>query len=150
MYIDIFRIRGSLIVLLLAVAISCKRYPLGRLAARVVDANNAPVGGVAADLYKVTPSGNVYWRAARTSGNGMAVFGGKQGVIEGEYIVHVTLMPWQKLAPGEKNDRAVRLRADSDVTVSFRVVPRVPDSFLRSLPADSSQSRHLRDRSPHA
>jgi len=37
-------------------AVACTRsYPLGRLSVQVVDADNAPISGVAADLYKVTP-----------------------------------------------------------------------------------------------
>lgn len=140
---------GFLTMIVAALTLACgRRYPLGRLAAQVVDANNHPVGGVAADLYKLTPAGHVYWRAARTSANGIAIFGGKDGVIDGEYIVHVTLMPWHMFAPGEKNDRTVRVKAGDDTVVSFRVVPRLPAS---SAPRpDSSQTRALRPAISHA
>jgi hypothetical protein len=143
------KVCGLLVVIVAALIVACgRRYPLGRLAARVVDANNHPVGGVAADLYKLTPAGHVYWRAARTSANGIAIFGGKDGVIEGEYIVHVTLMPWHMFAPGEKNDRTVRVKAGDDTVLSFRVVPRLPGY---SAPApDSSRTRPLRPTNSHA
>lgn len=115
-------------LLIFAFALACTRsYPLGKLSVQTVDANNAPVGGVAADLFKVTPSGKVYWRASRTGGNGFAAFGEKNGgVIEGDYVVRVSLMPWQKLAPGEANDRAVRLKAGDTTVITFRVVPKTP------------------------
>jgi hypothetical protein len=143
-----FRNCTRLFSLCLALTVACgRRYPLGRLAARVVDANNVPVGGVAADLYKLTPSGHIYWRATRTSSDGIAVFGGKSGVIEGEYVVHVTLMPWHKLAPGEQNDRAVTVKEGDDVVVSFRVVAKLPG---RPTPrSDSSQRPPVHEPSPH-
>jgi hypothetical protein len=131
------------------VALACgRKFPLGRLAARVVDANDHPVSGVAADLYKVTPAGHVYWRAARTSANGIAIFGGSDGVIEGEYIVHLTLMPWHMFAPGEHNDQPVRIKAGDDTVLSFRVVPRLP-GYSAPQP-DSSQPRSLHPASSHA
>jgi hypothetical protein len=100
---------------------------LGKLAAQTVDANNAPVSGVAADLFKATSSGRVYWRASRTGGNGLAAFGEKNGgVIEGDYVIRVSLMPWQKLAPDEANDRPIKLRAGDNTVVTFRVVPKTP------------------------
>jgi hypothetical protein len=107
---------------------ACTRsYPLGRLSVRVIDASGAPVGLVAADLFKMGPSGKVYWRASRTDGGGVAVFGAKDGgVIEGDYLVHIGLMPWQKLAPGETNDRPVRLKKGDDIVLTFRLVPRLP------------------------
>jgi hypothetical protein len=137
-----------LLPLLAALTLACgRRYPLGRLAARVVDINGVPIGGVAADLYKVTPSGRLYWRAARTSANGVATFGGKGGVIEGEYIVHVTLMPWHMFAPGEVNDRSIRIKAGDSAVVSFRVAPRLPG---RSPPQSGSSAwRHSNVRSTH-
>jgi hypothetical protein len=136
-------------VILATLTLACgRRFPLGRLAARVVDAHGQPVRGVAADLYKVTSAGHVYWRAARTSANGTAMFGGKEGVIEGEYIVHLTLMPWHMFAPGEHNDRTVRVRAGDDTVISFRVVPRLP-GYSAPRP-DSSQTRALHPGSSHA
>ena len=99
---------------------------MGRLAARVVDEHSQPVRGVAADLFKVTQSGLVYWRASRTSGNGTAAFGSKDGVIAGDYIVRIQLMPWQKLGAGESNDHPVKLTAGDDVVVTFRIASRHP------------------------
>jgi hypothetical protein len=97
------------------------------LSVQTVDANGAPVSGVAGDLFKITPAGRVYWRASRTGANGFAPFGEKNGgVIEGDYVVHVSLMPWQKLAPGEANDRAVSLKAGDNTVITFRVVPKTP------------------------
>ncbi len=111
-------------LLIFATAESCTRsYPVGELSARVMDANDAPVGGVAADLFKITPSGQVYWRASRTGIHGIAVFGKGQGVIEGEYVVRISLMPWQKLGPGELNNRHVKLKRGDLTVVTFRVVP---------------------------
>src|SRR3954469_14458712 len=137
-----------LLPLVAALTLACGRgYPLGRLAARVVDTNGVPVRGVAADLYKVTPSGRIYWRAARTSANGIATFGGKGGVIEGEYIVHVTLMPWHMFAPGEVNDRTIRIKAGDSAVVSFRVAPRLPGRSPAQ--GGSSESRHSKRNSTH-
>jgi hypothetical protein len=112
-------------------ALACRRsYPLGKLSVQTVDVNNAPVSGVAADLFKNTPSGRVYWRASRTGINGFAAFGEKNGgVIEGDYVIHVSLMPWQKLAPGEANDRAVKLKEGDNTVITFRVVPKIPVSL---------------------
>jgi hypothetical protein len=117
------------------------------LAAQVIDADDHPVGGVAADLYKVTSAGHVYWRAARTGANGRAMFGGNAGVIEGDYVVHVNLLPWHMLAPGEQNDRAIRVNAGDDNVVSFHVVPRLPGH--PTLSPRSPQLRSLQA-SPHA
>jgi hypothetical protein len=126
--INPYRIRRGAALLILAMALACRRsYPLGKLSVQTVDANYAPVRGVAADLFKVTPSGHVYWRASRTGGNGFAVFGENNGgVIEGDYVVRVSLMAGQTLAPGESNDRAVKLRAGDNTVVTFRVVPWKP------------------------
>ena len=99
---------------------------MAKLSARVVDDHNEPVSGVAADLFKVTPSGLVYWRASRTSANGIARFGNADGVIAGDYIVRIGLMPWLKLGAGESNDRAVKLTAGNDVVETFRVASRRP------------------------
>lgn len=114
-------------MILVAGAVGCRRsYPMAKLSVRAVDDQDAPVGGVAADLYKVTASGRVYWRASRTSGNGIAIFGGEQGVIEGDYIVRVSPLAFQRLAPGEPNDRSVHLKEGDDVVVTFRVIGRRP------------------------
>lgn len=131
-----FRIRGCGVLLISAIVVACTRsHPVGKLSVRVIDANGAPVGGVTADLFKITPSGRVYWRASRTGGNGVAVLGAKGGVIEGEYVIRIGLMPWQKLAPGEATDRALTLKAGDDTVVTFRVVARLPvRPSLRSAP----------------
>jgi hypothetical protein len=101
-------------------------YPLGKLSVQVLDANNAPVRGAAADLYKMTTSGKVYWRASSTSSDGIAVFGAKDdGVIEGDYVIHVSFIDSHELAPGETNDRPVTLKAGDDTVVIFRVVARL-------------------------
>jgi 5-hydroxyisourate hydrolase-like protein (transthyretin family) len=105
------------------------RYPLGKLSVRVVDAaDKKPIQSVAADLYKLTPKGKVYWRASSTDANGIAVFGAKDGgVIEGDYVVRLNLTAsWHKLAPGETNDRTVTLRKGDDTVVTFRVVQKLP------------------------
>ena len=129
-----FCIRRCL-ALVMAVAMACTRsYPMGRLSVKALDANGAPVAAVAADLFKVTPSGQVYWRASRTGSDGLAAFGGSGGVIEGRYVIRVTLMPWQKLAPGESNDRDLTLKAGDDTVVIFRVVPRLPVRPSRRSP----------------
>jgi hypothetical protein len=110
--------------------IACSRgehYPLGKLAVRVIDAHNNPVRGAAADLYKLTPSGKVYWRASRTDSAGIAVLGAKNGgVVEGDYQIHVSFISWHDLAPGETNDRLVTLKQGDDTVVTFRVQARLP------------------------
>jgi 5-hydroxyisourate hydrolase-like protein (transthyretin family) len=110
--------------------IACKRtehYPLGKLAARVIDTEGRPVRGVAADLFKLTPSGKVYWRATRTDSAGIAVFGAKDGgVIEGNYQIHVSFINWMVLAPGEVNDKPVTLKEGGDTVVTFRARARLP------------------------
>lgn len=106
---------------------STANYPLARLSVHIIDANNAPVRGAAADLYRVTPSGTVYWRASSTSSDGIAVFGAKDGgVIAGDYIVHVSFIDLHDLAAGETNDRPVTVKEGDDTVVTFRVVARVP------------------------
>jgi hypothetical protein len=126
-HIGRFRACAHMRFVVAVIGLACTRsHPLGHLSVHVKDANDAPVGLVAADLYRVTPSGRVYWRATRTSGDGVAEFGGKTGVIEGEYVIRIGLMPWQKLAPGEQNDRAVSLKAGDNTVVIFRVVPKLP------------------------
>jgi hypothetical protein len=110
--------------------IACRRtehYPLGKLAARVIDIEGRPVRGVAADLFKVTPSGKVYWRASRTDSAGIAVFAAKDGgVIEGKYEIHVSFINWMVLAPGETNDKSVTLKEGDDTVVTFQARARVP------------------------
>jgi hypothetical protein len=100
---------------------------LAKLAAKVVDENNAPVRGGAADLYRVTPTGKLYWRASSTSIDGIAVFGAKDGgVIPGDYVIHVSFIDFRDLAAGETNDRPVRVKEGDDTVVTFRTVTRRP------------------------
>jgi hypothetical protein len=110
--------------------IACRRtehYPLGKLAVRVIDIEGKPVRGVAADLFKVTPSGKVYWRASSTDSAGIAVFGAKDGgVIEGHYQINVSFINWMVLAPGETNDKSVTLKEGDDTVVTFRARARRP------------------------
>jgi hypothetical protein len=110
--------------------IACKRtehYPLGKLAVRVIDIEGKPVRGAAADLFKVTRSAKVYWRASRTDSAGIAVFGAKNGgVIEGHYQIHVSFINWMVLAPGETNDKSVTLKEGGDTIVTFRARARLP------------------------
>jgi hypothetical protein len=103
------------------------KYPLGKLSVRVIDAQNKPVRLTAVDLYKLTPSGKVYWRASSTDSAGIAVLGAKNGgVIEGDYVINISDRTWHKLAPGETNDRPVTIKAGDDTVVTFRVVARLP------------------------
>jgi hypothetical protein len=119
---------------------STTNYPLGKLSVQVLDANNVPVRGAAADLYKVTPSGRVYWRASSTSSDGIAIFGAKDdGVIEGDYVIHVSFITFHDLAPGETNDRPVTVKAGDDTVVTFRVVARVPGKRVSLAPTTASR-----------
>jgi hypothetical protein len=103
------------------------KYPLGKLSVRVIDAQNKPVRLAAVDLYRLTPSGKVYWRASSTDSAGIAVLGAKNGgVIEGDYVINISDRTWHKLAPGETNDRPVTIKAGDDTVVTFRVVARLP------------------------
>jgi 5-hydroxyisourate hydrolase-like protein (transthyretin family) len=102
-------------------------FPLGKLSVRVLDASNAPVQGVAADLYKLTPSGKLYWRASSTGSDGIAVFGAKDGgVVEGDYVIHVSFLDLHQLAPDETNDRAVTVKEGDDTVITFHVVTKAP------------------------
>jgi hypothetical protein len=124
------KINSVAAALTLAIVCACRsRYPVGHLSVRTVDANNQPVAGVAADLFKLTPQGRVYWRASRTGGNGVAIFAEKTGVIEGRYIVRVSLMPYQMMPPGETNERSLTLKRGVDTVITFRVFARRPVRF---------------------
>lgn len=104
-----------------------RRHPLGKLSVRVVDANGTPVRGAAADLYRLTPTGKVYWRASSTDSLGIAVFGASNGgVVQGDYLIHVSFISWRYLAPGEANDRSVTVKKGTDTVITFRTVPRHP------------------------
>ena len=123
---------GSLVALsMLFIVIGCRQstasYRLAKLAAKVVDENNAPVRGGAADLYRVTDSGKVYWRASSTNIDGVAVFGAKDGgVIPGDYVIHVSFIDFRDLAAGETNDKPVTVKEGDDTVVTFRTVTRRP------------------------
>jgi 5-hydroxyisourate hydrolase-like protein (transthyretin family) len=126
-----WRIGVHAALLVLLATLGCRpstKYPLGKLSVRVIDArNNDPVRLTAVDLYRLTPSGKVYWRASSTDSVGIAVLGAKDGgVIEGDYVINVSDRTWHKLAPGETNDRPVTIKAGDDTVVTFRVVPRLP------------------------
>ncbi|MGI8402070.1 MAG: hypothetical protein ACR2NS_10800 [Gemmatimonadaceae bacterium] len=104
-----------------------RRYPLGKWPVRVIDANGTPVRGAAADLYRLTPTGKVYWRASSTDSLGIAVFGAANGgVIHGDYLIHVSFISWRYLAPGEANDRPVTVKEGADTVITFRSVQRHP------------------------
>ncbi len=126
------RVRTCVTFALLLTVLGCgwtRHYPLGKLAVRIIDVrnNNKSVAGAAVDLYKVTPSGKVYWRATRTDNDGIAVLGAKNGgVIQGDYVIHVSFITWHDLAPGETNDRPITIKEGDDTIVTFRALARVP------------------------
>jgi hypothetical protein len=101
--------------------------PLGKLSARVVDANGVGVQGVAADLYKYVEGGAILWRASLTSSDGIAVFGASDGgVVVGDYYIHVSFINNYRLATGETNDKQVTVREGDDLVVTFQAVPSSP------------------------
>jgi hypothetical protein len=118
----------ALILAALACNSSTTTSPVGGLSAQVVDANNAGVQGVAADLYKVFEGGgSLLWRASSTSSNGIAVFGASDGgVVAGNYYIHLTFISSYALAPGETNDRPVTVTVGDNLVVTFHVVAKVP------------------------
>ena len=131
MRISEWRIRACVAIAALLVVQGCgwtRHYPLGKLAVRITDIrNNKPVPGAAVDLYKLTPSGKVYWRATRTDNDGVAVLGAKNGgVIQGNYMIHVSFISWHALAPGETNDRPITIKEGDDTVVTFRALARLP------------------------
>jgi hypothetical protein len=101
--------------------------PVGKLSAQVVDANNAGVQGIKADLYKVLGGGAVLWRSGLTSSNGFAVFGATEGgVVTGDYYIHLSFVTNYHLADGETNDKPVTVSEGDDNVVTFHVVPAGP------------------------
>lgn len=113
--------------LLGASVLACgRRYPVGELTVRTVDASGAPVSGVAVDLFKIAQSSRTYWRAARTGADGTAVLGARGGIIEGDYTVHITPLAFQALAAGEANDRRVHVAPGDKLVLVFHVVSRKP------------------------
>jgi len=114
---------------LVAGSIACntatETYPIGQLAARVLNESNVGVQGVLLDLYKIEVDGPIRWRATITSSNGIGVFGARDGgVIEGDYYIHVSFTTNHELAAGETNDRPVIVMEGDDIVVTFRVVPK--------------------------
>jgi hypothetical protein len=109
-------------------------YPLGRLSAQVVDANNAGVQGELLDLYKVEAGTPILWRASITGSNGIGQFGASEaGVIAGEYFIRVRFTTQHELAPGESNDRPVTVNEGDDIVVTFRVVPKTIGGELTQI-----------------
>lgn len=100
---------------------------VGKLSAQVVDANNAGVQGVKADLYKVVEGAAVLWRSGLTSSNGLAVFGASEGgVVAGDYYIHLSFVTNYHLANGETNDKTVTVSGGDENVVTFHVVPAAP------------------------
>ena len=101
--------------------------PVGKLSVQVVDANGAGVWLAAVDLYRVLGADTILWRAARTSSDGIAVFGETDGgIAEGDYLVHVSFITNFHLAPGEANDKPVTVHGGDDLVVTFQAVTTVP------------------------
>jgi hypothetical protein len=101
--------------------------PLGKLSVRVIDANNAGVFGVFADLYKGTVGNGVLWRASLTSSDGTAVFGAADGgVVPANYYIHLTFGSTYQFAVGETNDRPVTVQAGDNIVVTFHAVAKSP------------------------
>ena len=100
---------------------------LGNVSARVVDANNAGVATVRADLYQVLEGGAILWRTSITNSDGVAVFGATDGgVVAGDYYIHLTFTSPYDFAAGETNDRAVTVRGGDDHVITFNVIARGP------------------------
>jgi uncharacterized protein YfaA (DUF2138 family) len=95
---------------------------LGKVSAQVIDANNAGIQGVQADLYKVVPGGAVLWRSGLTSSNGVAAFGATDGgVVSGDYYIHLSFVNNYRLVAGETNDKPITVSSGSDDVVTFHV-----------------------------
>jgi hypothetical protein len=104
----------------LACSDSTSASALGKVSAQVVDANNAGIQGVQADLYKVVAGGAILWRSGLTSSNGVAEFGASDGgVIAGDYYVHLSFINNYRLVAGETNDKPVTISSGSDNVVTF-------------------------------
>jgi 5-hydroxyisourate hydrolase-like protein (transthyretin family) len=100
----------------------------GTISVKVVDASETGVQTVNVDLYKVETGGAILWRAASTSSNGMAFFGVDDGSVEaGDYYVHVSFVTGYQLAPGEINDKPLRVQGGDNVSVVFHVVASGPN-----------------------
>jgi uncharacterized protein YfaA (DUF2138 family) len=111
----------------LACSDSTSASALGNVSAQVIDANNAGIQGVQADLYKVVPGGAVLWRSGLTSSNGVAAFGATDGgVVSGDYYVHLSFVNNYRLVTGETNDKPVTVSSGSDNVVTFHVEAAKP------------------------
>jgi hypothetical protein len=96
---------------------------VGKLSAKVVDANNVGIQGANADLYKLIGGGALLWRASSTSSDGIAVFGATEGgVIAGDYYIHLSFITNIQLAAGETNDKPVTVKGGDDLVVTFHAV----------------------------
>ncbi len=114
-------------VVALACSDSTAGSAIGKLSAHVVDANNAGVPSVKADLYKVLDGGSVLWRSGLTSSDGIAAFGATEGgVVAGNYYIHLSFVTSYRLATGETNDKAVTINGGDNTVVTFQVVPALP------------------------
>ena len=96
---------------------------VGKLSAKVVDANNVGIQGANADLYKLIGGGALLWRASSTSSDGIAVFGASEGgVVAGDYYIRVSFITNNQLAAGETNDKPVTVKEGDDLVVTFHAV----------------------------
>jgi 5-hydroxyisourate hydrolase-like protein (transthyretin family) len=111
--------------------------PLGRLTAKVVDANDAGVQGILVDLYKMEGGRWILWRTSVTSSNGIGEFGASDGgVVAGDYFIRVRFVTQHQLAPGESNDRHVTVNEGDNIVVTFRVVPKEHELTQIAVPFD--------------
>lgn len=111
----------------LACGDSTSATPVGKLSVQVVDANGTGIQLVGVDLYKAIGTSVVLWRAARTSSDGIALFGETDGgIAEGDYYVHVSFITNFALAPGETNDKPVTVRGGDDLVVTFHAEAKGP------------------------
>jgi hypothetical protein len=118
--------------------------PLGRLSAKVIDANNAGVQGVLLDLYKVEGGRSILWRAIISSSDGIGEFGASDGgVIAGEYFIRVRFVTQHELAPGESNDRPVTMNEGDNIVVTVRVVPKNNEHELAQIAKEPANKERL-------
>jgi hypothetical protein len=101
--------------------------PVGKLSVQVVDADGVGVRLAAVDLYKGVGGDAILWRAARTDINGIAVFGESDGgLVEGDYLIHVSFSTNFHLASSEANDKPVTVHGGDDLLVTFQAEATVP------------------------
>ena len=132
---------------LLLGAVSCNvttTSPLGRLSAKVIDANNAGVQGVLLDLYKVDGGRSILWRASISSSDGIGEFGASDGgVIAGDYFIRVSFVTQYELAPGESNDRPVIVNEGDNIVVTVRVVPKTNEHEVAQIAKEPANKETL-------